>query len=241
MMILLAFALAAAGPEDFSIPLPISPETLEGQRRIAERAAEICGRRFPQLGEYRFTGEETVPLSGPRTAAFEVRQELACLDRPPPATSGTPAPSDWRPTPEDEREVMAQTERYFALVDAGNAEAIDALWVESQRAAMPLPERAAALTAFRRQSGTPGHHRIVALTWYINPPNAPAPGIYVAADYERSYSALALNCGYVVWLREGSGRYRLVREETNILGREEPPMSPERLAETRSLMHCRGR
>jgi hypothetical protein len=196
-----------------------------------------------RLGRYQFSGSEQV-LPGRAVGLpprFAVEQEVSCTDDPPPPVAeavAEPVPADWRPTIEDERSVLALTNRYFALIDAGDAAAVHQLWVSSEQAATPLPERAASIEQFRREAGTPGQHRVAALTWYVNPDGAPRPGVYVAADYERSYAGLHLSCGYVVWYREGEGRYLLVREETGMVARSAGEMAPERLAEVRTLMRC---
>lgn len=234
--------LAQAAPTEFTMTLPVSPETPEGQRLIAQRAIEFCAGRFPQLIRYRFTGDETIAPDGTRQSRFEVRQELTCLDSPPPPPQLAPlSPPDWRPSEEDERAVRTLTERYFAMVDRGDAEGIHQLWSEGERAAVSVEERAAQLEAFRRQAGTPGRHRLVRLTWYVNPQNAPARGIYVAVDFERTYDGLLLNCGYVVWFRDTADHYVLLREESNTLARSDSDGSPQSLAEARRLMQCEGR
>jgi hypothetical protein len=232
-------SLAAAEPESFTVTIPVSPETAEGRLLIARRAAEHCRGRYPQLGRYRFEGRERLGAEG--ASSFEVRQELHCLDLPPPVVSAPPAPAGWRSTAQDEERVSALTQHYFALVDAGDAEQVHRLWSEGEREATPLADRAAAIEAFRRQAGRPGAHRIVRTTWYVNPQNAPRPGIYVAVDYERSYSGLHLNCGYLVWFREAEDRYILLREDTAILARDGSDHSAESLAELRRQMRCDGR
>ena len=238
-----ALLFAMVGPNDFTIAIPHSPETAEGQRLIAQRALQVCRRRYRQLGRYRFTGAERIVRDGKRSAEFVVAQELACLDAPPPppAPAQEPAPADWQPTAEDERQVQELTRRYFALLDAGDAKQAHSLWSPENRAEMPLDARAAQINGFRDQAGKPGEHRIAALTWYVNPPDAPAPGIYVAADYERSYEKLALNCGYLMWYRGADGSYVLVREENNMMARQATEPSLQSLSEARALMRCRDR
>ncbi|HEV7658353.1 MAG TPA: hypothetical protein VGO55_00765 [Allosphingosinicella sp.] len=230
--------LLHAGPDDFRLTIPVSPETAEGQRLLAERARQICAGRYPMLARYRFSGREQVGADGRRSGLYDVSQELSCADRPPPVSMETPAPADWRATESDEAGARAATERYFAAVDAGDAARVHAMWTASQQAATPLAERAAELRSFRAQAGRPGRHRIVRLTWYVNPDGADRPGIYVAADYERSYSGFYLNCGYLVWFRQAPGRYELIREETGVVGAGDAPNSPEGIAQARSLARC---
>lgn len=231
--------LLHAGPDDFRLTIPVSPETAEGQRLLAERALQICAGRYPVLARYRFSGREQVGPDGRRSGLFDVSQELSCADRPPPAAVETPAPADWRATERDEADARAATERYFAAVDAGDAARVHAMWSANQQAARSVEERAAELRGFLDQAGRPGRHVIARLTWYVNPQGADRPGIYVAADYERSYSGFFVNCGYLVWFREAPGRYELIREETCIVGAGDAPNSPEGIAQARSLARCR--
>lgn len=239
---LLGVALAAllhGGPDDFRLTLPVSPETAEGQRLLAERALQICGGRYPVLTRYRFAGREAVGPDGRLTGQFDVSQELSCADRPPPVSEERPAPADWRATERDEADARAATERYFAAVDAGDAARVHAMWIASQQRATSLEERRLELQRFRAEAGTPGRHRIVRLTWYVNPEGADRPGIYLAADYERVYSGLFVNCGYLMWFREAPGRYALIREETGMLAARDAPTTPEGIAQARSLARCR--
>jgi hypothetical protein len=231
--------LLHAGPDDFRLTIPVSPETDEGQRLLAERARQICVGRYPVLTRYRFSGREEVGSDGRLTGQFDVHQELSCADRPPPVAVETPAPADWRATERDEADARAATELYFAAVDAGDAARVHAMWIASQQAATSLEERATELRRFRAQAGTPGRHRIARLTWYVNPPGADRPGIFVAADYERAYSGFFVNCGYLMWFREAAGRYALIREETGILAARDAPSTPEGIAQARSLLRCR--
>jgi hypothetical protein len=234
-------ALLHAGPDDFRLTIPVSPETAEGRRLLAERAGQICAGRYPVLARYRFSGREQVGPDGRRGGLYDVSQELGCAGRPPPVSVETPAPADWRASENDEADARAATERYFAAVDAGDPARVHAMWSASQQAATSLEQRAAELRGFRAQAGRPGRHLIAGLTWYVNPDGADRPGIYVAADYERGYSGLYVNCGYLVWFREAPGRYELIREETGIVGAGDAPNSPEEVAQVRSLARCRPR
>ncbi|HYI64257.1 MAG TPA: hypothetical protein VEW71_05160 [Allosphingosinicella sp.] len=237
--ILLGYAAAALGPDDFTIMIPVSPETLEGQRLVAARAREICGSRFPLPSRYSFSGREMISPEGVRQSVFEVSQELTCSDRPPDAAAAEPpAPADWRASDQDDTDVRAATMGYFAAVDAGDAARVHAMWIEAERAARPLEARVEALRRFRSLAGAPGAHRIVRLTWYVNPQGAPRPGIYVAADYERAYAGLHFNCGYLIWFREAAGRYALTREETSSFHRGDSSATPGNIAEARHIGRC---
>ncbi|HTU10501.1 MAG TPA: DUF4019 domain-containing protein [Allosphingosinicella sp.] len=220
--------------------IPVSPETADGQRLLAMRAIEICGTRYPVPGRYRFVGNERVAPDGTRgSSTFEVRQELTCSDTPPSPPTEVPAPADWRASARDEADARAATMAYFAAVDAGDAARVLAMMPLARRAEENVASRAEAMRTFRAEAGTPGAHRIIALSWYVNPASAPRPGIYVAADFERVYSGLAAVCGYVVWYRDEAGRYSLMREETAVVPRT-AGSTPAALAQARAMARCRA-
>ena len=223
--------------QSFTITIPVSPETLEGQALLAAKAAEICGSKYPNLSRYQFEGLQKVAPDGAQQGAFTVRQNFECLDGPPAEAAGTPVPSDWKPSAQDEQHVRAITRRYFSLVDSGDAAAIHALWSASNRDLMPLDKRAEELAAFRRESGRLLDKHIAKITWYVNPPAAPAPGVYAAVDFERRYSRLALNCGYLIWFRQPDGNYVLQRQENSNLAKLDDN-SQTSLTQARQLMRC---
>lgn len=234
-------SLMGTEPGEFTIVIPVRPESQEGQRLITSRAAQLCGGLYPQLLRYRFSGDEALAPAGGRSSRFEVVQQFACLDAPPPPAAGAPVPSDWQPTAEDERQVRTLTEQYFLAVDVGDASRVHQFWSASQREETSLETRASELADFRRQAGAPGTHRIAKMTWYVNPQGAPRPGVYVAVDYERDYARFALNCGYLIWFMEGAGHFVLTREETSVLARDDVGPSPNAPSELRTIMQCEGR
>lgn len=237
---LLGLVIAAGGPDDFTITIPISPETPAGQLLIARRAMDICGTRYPIAGRYRFVGNEHVAPDGVRGAsAFEVRQELTCSDTAPAPPAGRLAPAGWQASARDEADVRAATMSYFAAVDAGDAARVHAMMPPTRQAEETVAARAEAMRSFRAEAGTPGAHRILRLTWYVDPAGAPRPGIYVAADFERAYSGVLAVCGFVVWYREEAGRYSLTREETNIAARGSGTDTPAARAQARAMARCR--
>ena len=243
---LISLALATSGPDDFTMTIPVSPETPEGQQLIAVRAVEICGTRYPSLARYRFAGDEHIAPDGTRRGSFRVNQELTCsassatAPRETGVETSAPTPAGWQASSQDEADARAATMAYFGAFDAGDAARVYGMLSAGNRAMESLGDRAEAIGAFRAQAGTPGTHRIVRLTWYVNPAGAPVPGVYVATDYERAYSGLLANCGYLVWYREAAGRYALVREETGVVARGSPGEAPADLAQARAMAGCRA-
>jgi Protein of unknown function (DUF4019) len=61
------------------------------------------------------------------------------------------------------------------------------------------------------------NRRILKITWYKDPPSAPEPGIYAAADFSGQFENDPIYCGYVAWHRGADDKYRIIREEENFI------------------------
>ena len=153
----------------------------------------------------------------------------------PAATAAPPLPpaeqaGDAIPDAKLQRQLLERSYAYFAAKDGGRYEAAYAAFAASVRAYLTLDLYSAQSAAFNAAAGNGGERRIVRLTWERDPPDAPAPGLYVAADFVSRFPNLRLHCGYLMWHREADGAFRIVREEQSFL--EEATaraMTPERL------------
>lgn len=237
LQMLIAGSLFSLQPTFFTLEMPVSPETREGQRLIALRAMELCRGRYPDLGRYSFDGEE--PIAGGPTAGtrpYTVRQELACRDAVPTPPAGPTVPAEWKATEADIERAMAATMSYFANVDRGDGSQIERMLSEEMRSLSEPAERAEALKAFRREAGAPGKHRVVRVTWYVNPPGV-KPGAYAAVDFERQYANFSVSCGYLIWHRQADGSLLLTRQEIGNAPKAAADAQP--LAELRAMLRCR--
>jgi len=57
---------------------------------------------------------------------------------------------------------------------------------------------------------------VVGVTFYDDPADAATLGRFAAVDYRASYDSRAFYCGYVIWLRQSDGGYRLIREDETL-------------------------
>lgn len=230
--------LLAVQPTAFDMELPVSPETPAGQRMVAIRAIELCAGRYPVLGHYRFDVNETVEGTA-APSRFHIRQELECRDTPPTprAPAGEPLPANWQASEADQRRATEATRAYFAAVDAGDVARLEAMMTPGHRADQTTADRTQQLAAFRERAGRPSAHRIIRVSWYVNPPGV-EPGAYAAVDFDRTYARLAISCGYVAWHRQPDGRLLLVREETGSAPRT-PDLTPDQIARFRVQLQCR--
>ncbi len=178
------------------------------QARLTPSAKLACQARRPVLGRYRYLSEEGKP------ASFE--QELICLD---PAHKLAVAAGDGealQPSRADQQAVLAASYGYFAAKDAGRYGEAHGVLTERMRARFPVAEWSRAAAEFNTQAGAPRGRRVVEITWYKNPEDAPEPGLYVAADFSADFEKAEFVCGYLMWQVQPDGRFRLVREEQNM-------------------------
>ena len=251
MPILTALLIAATPPEPairsekigegrYRILLAAPGLTLEqGQAAAMREAIRLCGGQPATLGHYRWSSEERdAGPAGQRTAvALALEQEAACGVEPP---SPAPSPTGWAPSAADMTTVLDLTARYFSARDSGRYGDGWRLLTRSMQEMSPLAEWQARQRDFNDRAGGGLQRSPVAVTWYDNPPNAPVAGIYAAVDFVGESNKLQLVCGYVVWLRQPDGSWRLTREEEGSLERRpDGAVTAEQLAQAKSAMGCR--
>jgi hypothetical protein len=126
--------------------------------------------------------------------------------------------AEYAPSEADAAEIQRLSRTYFAHLDNGDHAAAYAMQTKGMKAITPYKEwlkivrdSADALGALQRRDQTK-------VTWYDNPPNAPAPGLYVAVDYVSAYRNASQHSEYLVWYRERTDRpFALTRHETTIV------------------------
>lgn len=226
--------------ERYRIVLTAPGLTLEqGQAEAAGEAARLCGGGPVTLGRFRWRSEQKLDsAAGRRTVvALTLEQEADCSAAPPPPA---PRPTGWKPTPADRKAVMDLTARYFEARDSGRFRDAWALLTPSMQALSPFSDWQAARKAFNDRSGGGLRRGPVKVTWYDNPVNAPRGGIFAAVDFVGKADKLQIICGYLMWLRQPDGSWRITREEEGSLeARPDRPSSPEQLEEGKAAMGCR--
>jgi hypothetical protein len=212
----------------------------EGQRKAAEEATRLCRGPPVTLGHYRWNSHERIagPARAPTTVTLTLEQDAVCAQAPPPPP--VPQPTGWQPTDSDMAAVLDLTARYFAARDAGRYDEAWSLFTPGMQDISPLPKWQVGAAEFNRLAGGGIRRRPVAITWYDNPPNAQQAGIFAAVDFVGEAAKLEAVCGYLVWLRQPDGGWRLMREEEGRLERRlARGVKPEERARLRSAMGCR--
>ncbi|HYI39526.1 MAG TPA: DUF4019 domain-containing protein [Allosphingosinicella sp.] len=227
------------GEKRYRIVLTAPGLTLEQGQRIAnEEAAKLCGGSPVTLGHYRWRSDEKLDSSaGTRTAVgLTLEQEADCAAKPAPVL---PRPTGWTPGPADVKTIMDLTARYFEGRDSGRYRDAWNLLTPSMQEMNPLPRWQAAHKAFNDRAGGGLRRGPVKVSWYDNPVNAPVAGIFAAVDFVGKADKLQIICGYLMWLRQPDGSWRLTREEEgSIEDRPGVKSGAEQLAQAKAAMGC---
>lgn len=207
----------------YKLTLPAAASAEAGRMALAPKSAQLCGSGAAIFGSFKIRDD----------GALE--QELFCggtrVSTPPPAGQADAA---------DQQAALAASYAYFAAKDSRRYAAAHALLSPRLTALSPFAQWQADAAEFNRAAGAVRGRQVAALTWYVDPADAPAPGTYVAADYSGDFANLEWVCGYLMWHVQPDGSYRLVREEQNMLDKETAKrVSKLDRAQLRARMGCK--
>ena len=209
------------------------------QAALVPTATRLCANRRFFLGAFKFAEETAAAGAKAGAAQASFQQELYCSG--PLQLSGSAAAAA-APGPSEARQqaVLKATYGYLAAKDGNRLSEAYAMLSPRAKLASTEPDWIARTRAFNQQAGAVRARRVTAISWYSDPPEAPEPGLYVAADLNGEFEKVELLCGYVVWRLDADGGFRLVREEQNFLerrtGAKLPPLDR---APLRAQMGCK--
>jgi hypothetical protein len=200
------------------------------QAYVAQAATQVCNGLVPTLGKYRFESKEALGIGAlaREPATYRFIQELTCSLSSEQSTASQVAT---RSSPEEARRAEAQvrkmTKEYFRAL---NMRDFDAAYSQTDPAAIG-PDKAAWVRdkqAFQALAGEMTSGSVVKTTVYDNPPDAPEPGLYIAADFQNSYKNVPYECGYLMWFRATrNGPFRVTRSEIGNVTTENLRSIPE--------------
>ncbi len=189
------------------------------QAALMPTVRQLCGARPVSFGTFRFAETQTGdrPGAAMSSAGIKVEQELVCGTVRQTVDAAALRAPGWQPSEADQQAVLAATYAYFAARDRGRYPEAWSMLSESMKQISPIAEWQRNAADFNAAAGTVRARRVTEITWYNNPPDAPRPGVYVAADYSGEFERLEFVCGYVMWQVQPDGSLRLTREEQNLL------------------------
>ena len=182
-------------------------------------ARQLCGARPVSFGTFRFAQTQTGdrPAAAKSSVGLKVEQALYCGTMRRAVDSDALRAPGWQPSEADQQAVLAATYAYFAARDRGRYPEAWSMLSESLKQISPVAKWQRDAANFNAAAGAVRARRVTEITWYNNPPDAPRPGVYVAADYSGEFEQLEFVCGYVMWQVQADGSFRLSREEQNLL------------------------
>lgn len=236
-------AVRQLGDAAYELTLKAS-ESLEiaaGQAQLKPTAQKLCGKNQVAFGRYSFARQEPVdPASAKTPGGLLLRQEIRCGSTEP-EKSATVLPAKERPsTPEeDQKQVEALTYQYLKAKDSGDFAKAYGFFADSMKATAPQESWSNDAKKFSALSGPVTSRRIRKITRYDNPPSAPRPGVYIAADLVSQFQNMDVHCGYVVWHGQPDGSFRVIREEANYISKAtQQRMTPEQLTAFKAGARC---
>ena len=124
----------------------------------------------------------------------------------------------WEPSQQQRNGAQATVEAYLATTDRGDAAAAYAMHGEETRAMQPLADFTESVRAFTALAGKLVERRFAHVTWYKDPPDSPALGVYAAFDMIARYANIDRYCGYVMAYQDPKGGdFIIMRVEENYL------------------------
>jgi hypothetical protein len=219
----------------------------DAQSLLWPTAVSLCEGYQPKFGYYRFESTEPITGSSSTSAAetFELVQDVECVS----VSSDAEAEADIKSFLTDshdrsaiETRVRALSETYFTEIFGGKYEEAYARKSESVRSFTTFDEWVAQMDRLRDEAGDIDDLNIHTITIDDNPPDAPEPGLYVAADYQNGFARAPYHCGYLMWFRSEGIDFELIREEsgliTNVMLMQVPE---EELPNLMAHFRCRAR
>lgn len=209
------------------------------QAELMPTAMTLCGAEPAQLGRYAF--ERLEPLTGPKgPVELELRQEVHCGQLGPEALAPPPAVIDAADRAALVERLEGLTRQFFDLQDRSRFEQAYAMLAPGWKAISSAEAWIASREDSRARAGRLVDVQITKVTWYDNPPDAPAPGAYVAFDYSGRTERFPVYCGYLIWHQQPGGDFLLAREESGHLDEAAlAKISPADLPTARANLGCR--
>jgi uncharacterized protein DUF4019 len=182
------------------------------QQELLPTATNLCKEKAVRFGRYDFSLREHVAGPTPEAPQFLLRQQISCgIPFDDQRSVVPPNKTDWRPTESDQASIERLTYQYFRSRDFS---AYRDAYLLFSPGIIEWESWRDSVSQFNVAAGPVKSRQIKKITWYIDPPSV-GPGVFAAVDYYGVFENLYLQCGYVVWRRQPSGSFLLVREEGN--------------------------
>ena len=214
------------------------------QAALVPVARQVCGQNQPSFGPYRYAAQEALEAhSGQKELPkFEFVQQIECgavgEQRNEHSTQAY-LPVTETSEAELKAAITAKTSKYLELKSSDNPASAYEMLGSSIREAGSYDTWARKVEAVRSGNGRVLEISVARITVYRDPPGAPLPGTYIAADFRNRYENAPLECGYLIWYQTGPNAFEITREESGVIPKGiMDSVSSEKLEEIKRQFKC---
>lgn len=212
----------------------------EAQSRLLVSAAETCKGSIPNLGHYEFTSSKSINSPSQVVNQFKFEQEFTCTK------SAAITASQTEPTvisePDKERLVKLvthETQNFLESANSATLEAFHSRFSDQLRLMLPRGEWTDQQALQHKKSGTIRENPQFKVTAYVDPPNSPGPGVYLAVDFQAQYEHAPFRCGYVMWLFDQQSNLSVLRIEDGIVYEQDAAaMTTDQISQMKATFRC---
>lgn len=145
----------------------------------------------------------------------------------------------WTPSESDKAAVERLSHQYFTARDGGQYQDAYALQTDGMKKLASFDNWSRLAKGFSDISGKVISRQIKKVTWYKDPPGAPALGVYAAVDFTSRFENIDVHCGYLMWHQQENGTFRMAREEASYIDKKtQERLDGEKLAEIKTRFRC---
>jgi hypothetical protein len=198
---------------------------VEMKDAAADAISSACAGRPIAWGNLFFRGSVT-PNSTESTRVVDYRQTFRCLDLD--LAKYPQAPAGWKPAGADEVAASNVFKAYFDAIDSGAL--VQAFAMLEPNSGGSREEWISGQQIGRRLLSGKGERTLTGMRWFLNPPEAPYPGVFVRLTFAGKFAGVPVYCGSMVLYRAAPDAYLVGGAKEHILPSEDNPDS-KRIAE----------
>lgn len=153
--------------------------------------------------------------------------------------SPLPQTGQWSPSEAQKVQVEQLTHKYFSAKDEARYQDAYAMQTDGMHNLASFGEWTRSIKDFSNTAGKVVSRQIKKITWYKDPPNAPARGVYAAVDFTSRFENIDTYCGYLVWFQQPDGTFKMAREEVSYIDKKTQERLDEKtLAQLKASIRC---